>query len=192
MVMFLLTACSASDDTDVITIPLDSEQPEQPSDEIPSDEVADDSDTEDLVPEEQPKIECLDDSDCGERRIENAYCFQGFPTGDIYDWKCENAGMPEAKCKQVAKQGVFDECDGDEFCRDGQCVEFANCTDTDGGKNYEERGKVMTNDLAVHEDNCEDDNTLLEYYCSENDMALSEIHNCECSRDACVLDEEEE
>lgn len=138
--------------------------------------------------EPEADIACFSDSDCGERRVENAYCFQTNPVGDIYDWECINPGTPEARCEEDAKQGIIDECSDTEFCRDGRCVKYADCNDTDGGLNYEVAGRVITNDLAVHEDQCRDSDTLLEFYCSSDDRAFSEKHYCDCENDACVTE----
>lgn len=179
LAVFLLAGC-ASENT--VIDPADSQNTydkENDSAEKQEDKVQNTKD-------KNENIECHSDSDCGERRIENAYCFQTNPVGDIYDWECVNPGTTEATCKEVAKQGIIDECSDMEFCRDGKCVKYANCNDTDGGLNYEVAGKVITNDLAVHEDQCKDSDTLLEYYCSSDERAFSEKYDCECENDACV------
>lgn len=136
----------------------------------------------------RPKVECIADSDCGERRIENAYCFQTNPVGDIYEWKCENAGTPDAKCVEISKQGIIDECSDTEFCRKGECVRYADCQETDDGLDFETKGKVTTNDLAVYEDRCKSGSELIEYYCSSDDRAFSESHFCNCEKGACVTE----
>ena len=133
-----------------------------------------------------PKIACTADSDCGERRIENAYCFQTNPVGTIYDWKCENPGTPESRCIETSKQGIVEECGELRFCSEGRCVKYANCTDTDGGLNFAVRGKVMTNDKMVYEDYCETDSLLIEYYCLPDHRAASKKERCDCDRGACI------
>jgi len=137
------------------------------------------------LPAEQ-KIACYKDSDCGVRRAENAYCFQGNPVGDLYEWRCNNPGTPQANCEEIHKKGLIAECGSQYFCYKGECVKYANCTDSDNGLNYELKGKVTTNDFAVHEDYCKNSGTLVEYYCSSDDRAFSETKACNCDDGACV------
>jgi len=136
------------------------------------------------------KIACYSDSDCGVRTVENAYCFQGNPVGDLYTPRCENPGTAQAKCTEEHKSGIIAECGDTYFCYKGECVKYANCTDSDGGLNFTVKGIVKTNDNNAYEDKCDGD-TLIEYYCSSDDRAFSEEERCadKCSRGACVTED---
>ena len=139
------------------------------------------------APSAAPKIACGSDSDCGERTAKNAYCFEGNAVGDLYEWQCENPGTADAKCVQVHKKGVIAECKDDYFCRDGECIQYASCNDTDGGMNFTAKGKVTTNDNAIYEDNCIDATTLIEYYCSSDNRMMSfKKQDCICKNDQCT------
>jgi len=134
----------------------------------------------------EAKIACYTDSNCGVRRAENAYCFQGNPIGDLYEWRCDNPGTASSRCVEIHNKGPIATCGDDYFCNNGTCVQYANCNDTDRGINYSVKGKVITNDFAVHEDYCKDSNKLAEYYCSADDRAFSETKDCSCKNGACV------
>ena len=131
-------------------------------------------------------IKCYYDSDCGARRAENAYCFQGNPIGDLYEWRCDNPGTASSRCVEIHNKGTIAICGDDYFCNKGACVKFANCNDTDSGLNFDVKGKVITNDFAVHEDYCKKSDTLVEYYCSSDDRAFSETKTCMCESGKCV------
>jgi len=97
----------------------------------------------------------------------------------LYEWYCDGT---------TAK---FDEVHCDElnmFCSDGACV---SCTDSDGGKNYDEPGS--TKDLGGTEtDSCLDEATLQEYYCDSNGQRQSETVKCSdqgkiCSGGKCIV-----
>lgn len=190
ILIVFLVACSANepqvnDNNDVVNNVADISEDNNVSIQPPQETEISAPETNNVdVPKE--KITCMKDSDCGERRIENAYCFQIDPVGDIYDWKCENAGTSNARCVEMVKSGIIEECDDNEFCRKGACVKFADCNETDDGIDYDTKGKVTTNDLAVYEDKCNNDGELLEYYCSSDDRAFSEKHACDCERGACI------
>jgi len=138
-------------------------------------------------PAQNQNIACYSDSDCGARRAENAYCFQDNPVGDLYSWKCNNPGTVQANCQESHTKGPIATCGDTYFCYKGECIPFANCNDSDGGKNYEVAGKVTTNDFAVHEDHCKNSGELVEYYCSSDNRAFSETKSCKCDGDECAV-----
>jgi hypothetical protein len=134
----------------------------------------------------QPKIACYGDSDCGVRTVANAYCFQGNPVGDLYTWQCENPGKTNSKCTKLHKNGIIAECGDTYFCFKGECIQYANCTDSDNGLNFSVKGTVKTNENNLYVDKCEDGDNLVEYYCSTDDRAFSEKEKCDCSMGACT------
>jgi len=78
-------------------------------------------------------------------------------------------------------------------CFDGACLGEVPppCTDTDGGKNYFEKGEVSSigheSSTAAGEDYCIA-NTLFEKYCENDQPGVIEEHNCEqgCIDGACI------
>ena len=85
-------------------------------------------------------------------------------------------------------------CDPWAQCVSGSCVDQpANCTETDSGKNETKKGTVSIyrglNLVSMETDECVDNSSLREYFCSNNFMG-SEIMNCggdyECSKGACI------
>jgi hypothetical protein len=75
-----------------------------------------------------------------------------------------------------------EEC-GTGGCRDDSCV--GECTDSDGGKNYNVKGTVTAGDISKT-DYCRDD-VLVEYYCAGTEYCINE-HTCKygCVDGACV------
>jgi hypothetical protein len=86
-------------------------------------------------------------------------------------------------------------CDPWAQCIDGRCVDQpANCTETDSGKNEFKKGTLSIyrglNLVLMEIDECVDDTSVREYFCSNNFLS-SEIMNCgedyECSKGACIF-----
>jgi hypothetical protein len=79
-----------------------------------------------------------------------------------------------------------------ETCRKGSCLKISElpCSDSDGGKNYYKRGTLVDGLFEEHADDCDDDDTLIEWYCSggTKGFARSEQHTCpeQCITGACV------
>ena len=97
-------------------------------------------------------------------------------------------------------------------CESNSCITYTNeptenkkCTDTDGGRNYYDKGELTICDFvtkeepgaesaigcALHEDFCEDNNNLLEYFCEENEFKL-EKYACPngCEEGVCIKNDE--
>jgi len=136
--------------------------------------------------EQTNEIKCNSDEDCGGRIVKNPYCFQGNSFGELIINKCINGGTPKSYCSQEVVKGLVQECAENQFCKLGECRNYENCTDSDGGKNYAVKGTVKTNDGATYDDLCKSDTVLVEYYCSSDNRAFSEIKNCDCKDDRCV------
>jgi len=68
-------------------------------------------------------------------------------------------------------------------------VEYqVQCTDTDGGKNYYEKGTVTDRYGEKYTDYCIDKKNLMEYYCNEDGTSGSESYECpyKCEDGACI------
>jgi cysteine-rich repeat protein len=88
-----------------------------------------------------------------------------------------------------------------EACDDGNtlsgdacsvdCKEKFQCSDSDGGKNYDVKGTVRSLSSAGQQfgtsDHCKDANSLVEYYCAADNLkAAFEIKSCDCQDGVCV------
>jgi hypothetical protein len=77
----------------------------------------------------------------------------------------------------------------DYSCSDGACTTSTSsdyCSDSDGGKDYLEKGTIYSDNLGTNTDTCSG-NTLTEYYCSGKE-GYSMYYACEygCSNGACT------
>ncbi|MBU0530391.1 MAG: hypothetical protein KKC05_01845 [Nanoarchaeota archaeon] len=76
-------------------------------------------------------------------------------------------------------------------CEEGACIEAnetENCTDSDGGKNYLEKGNA-TKGTSSLSDHCNGDGTLTEKYCEGNEIEAETVscdEGYECDDGACV------
>lgn len=80
----------------------------------------------------------------------------------------------EYYCEAGMLKNRTETCPADTYCYNGACL--PDCEDFDSGKNYQTASYVTTRD-ATNSDYCENDQTLVEYYCS-GDEALSIIRAC--------------
>ena len=86
---------------------------------------------------------------------------------------------------------------GDQHVQTGLLQKIPGCYDTDGGRNYEEQGKVReiskikeSKKMAFFQDECIGANMLNEYYCNARRQAVLDEHNCPygCEDRECSLD----
>lgn len=64
---------------------------------------------------------------------------------------------------------------------------FAECTDTDDGKEYAVKGSTDDGTVAEpYSDFCKDEGTLIEYFCDDTDQATFEYYHCDCVNGACT------
>lgn len=96
----------------------------------------------------------------------------------------------------VATETAVDCLDYGEYCYKGVCSD-AQCTDTDGGKDYVNKGEITTSTdngfSSSNEDYCVNDRTLKEYYCSGVEMKdlnvecrdIEVCYNGECTLAQC-------
>lgn len=76
--------------------------------------------------EEPVPPECCDDEDCNDDYYEDKYCYVGDVYRDFHDFFCENG-----ECKEDIISELFDKCDSDEDCENGECVEEDDDDDDD-------------------------------------------------------------
>lgn len=141
------------------------------------------------------EVACNGDSDCGETIYGEKYCFQNGIVTPITKNICMNPGSIKSYCRKEMRDEVVMCIEGREVCRNGKCLVLAElpCTDSDGGKNYEEAGTVLDAELIEYKDNCLDKGTVIEYYClgGNKGLARDEKHYCiggKCITGACVED----
>lgn len=64
-----------------------------------------------------------------------------------------------------------------------------SCSDTDGGKTYDQSGTVMTKsssgEITTHPDKCEN-GKLIENYCDGGNYPRQEIVSCNCYYGICI------
>lgn len=140
-------------------------------------------------------IVCNQDSDCGEDKSGDSYCFQGnkFVSKTLYT--CVFKGTPQSYCNAKKKDSLVG-CDKlSEQCRDGQCIEIADmpCQDSDGGKQPSVPGKVIDPTGRIVADECISKNIVLEAYCeSGKGKAKTEQFDCEfeCRQGECITQKE--
>ncbi|MBD3313787.1 hypothetical protein GF345_05065 [Candidatus Woesearchaeota archaeon] len=144
-----------------------------------------------VVDDSGTEVECNSDADCGQEVIGEPYCFQGNILTPRNIPKCVYPGTINSYCRMESKDRTT-LCGSGEFCRDGECLVTAQqpCNDTDGGKDYDTQGKVTDGLLEVFNDQCKDEDVLLERYCSNGEFGrgLTEEHECRyrCSGGRCA------
>lgn len=135
--------------------------------------------------EPAPEIKCNNDNDCGGRVVMQRNCFQGNVQGTATENRCVNPGRTNSYCTSEIKTGVLEECQKEQFCRQGECRNYENCQDSDGGINFTVKGEVLQDDGSVFEDYCKDGSHIKEYYCASDNRAFSKEEVCDCSKGAC-------
>jgi len=135
---------------------------------------------------------------CGHKEEKKQYCENGCELGfckekenctSNYEYKChddhvywyDSCGNKEEK-KEYCLNG----------CEDRACNPPSNqtteCTDSDGGKNYYEKGTATKGTQSLS-DHCNDDGTLTEKYCEDNEIKAESVscpQGYTCSDGGCV------
>ncbi len=90
----------------------------------------------------------------------------------------------EYYCEGGVMKDKAEECKGGTYCSDGVCME--PCVDEDSGQDYSKAASAIDTG-GVYSDYCSDEDTLVEYYCSDDEL-LSAIHDCDtyCHEGHCV------
>jgi len=76
-------------------------------------------------------------------------------------------------------------------CQDGACIQKENvskCTDSDGGKDYEKKGTIITaSNLKGNSDYCYNKDKLFEYWCEGSEL-YSTLYSCSfsCQNGICI------
>jgi len=141
----------------------------------------------------QPEPECTD-SDGGLDFYEQGSASVGNNQQQDY---CSGNDLVEAYCLGGDIQTMVYECP--YKCDDGECIEEEpglQCTDTDGGKAYYEKGMTYgytsSGDAYNKEDYCKDSSHLIEYYCTSGSLGYGYSQNKQdcspgfCENGACV------
>lgn len=123
--------------------------------------------------------ECVDDpcydSDGGKDKYEQGTVEIG--DDEWTDYCIDGDTVKEYYCNWGEKDSESMNCGSGKICDDGECVdEPLLCSDSDGGKDYTEKGEV-TYGSDTYEDVCTDLNNLREYYCSGG-VVKSEVYDC--------------
>lgn len=109
----------------------------------------------------------------------------GFWCGSHEEWELE--------C-QSKGQKYSSDCAKADGIAGGYCIRCSHCSDSDGGKNYYQRGEVETSG-GVFADSCHDDsaggvnaNYLTEYYCKQDGTYMRESYVCPhgCLEGECI------
>ncbi len=116
--------------------------------------------------------------------------------GAIVD-RCDGNVLTENYCDGTDGKSVKYTCP--YGCEDGACVKESKCTDSDGGRNYYERGSVIYSGnpgqppgvSATNTEYCLDDKIVVEHYC-EDDLHKSKTFHCPngCLDGACIKGKE--
>ena len=117
------------------------------------------------------------DSDGGKNYYESGICEMEGVMGPFPPDSCSGSNLREYYCAGGTCQSEIYNCaDENMWCRDGACASV--CRDSDGGKNYYERGICEMEGLIgpPPADSCSGGN-LKEYYCGGG-TCQSEIYNC--------------
>src|SRR3989344_3074741 len=144
-----------------------------------------------------PSVACSADTECGQEKSGEPYCFQGnaFAVKTIY--KCINPGSVKSYCSAVKKDAMIgcDKVNG-EVCVSGKCLpaDSLPCKDSDGGKVPETQGVVI--DYSGNElgDECIGTRVLQEAYCENagKGRAVTASMTCDflCRQGECITEYE--
>ncbi len=117
-----------------------------------------------------------DDSDDGIKPGEKGTTSSG--TEEETDTCEDETTLIEYYCKAGAIESETIDCQANEKCVDGACVEH-ECEDSDEGQDTSQAGTVTKGDV-IQEDACYDPNTVKEYYC---EAGLVKSKNIDCGTD---------
>ncbi len=100
------------------------------------------------------------------------------------DYCIDTSSKTEYYCESGVMKDKTEKCTGNTYCSDGVCME--PCIDYDSGQDYSEAASA-TNTSGAYSDYCADEGTLVEYYCSDDEL-LSALHGCDayCHEGHCV------
>ncbi|NIO20356.1 MAG: DUF2341 domain-containing protein [Candidatus Aenigmarchaeota archaeon] len=139
---------------------------------------------------------------CGNREEKKEYCEYGCENGTCINETTNCTSHYEYRCYS-GHVYWYDSCgskeEKKEFCNygcdNGECKTepIEECIDSDGGKNYYVKGTVTKGTQSLS-DHCNEDGTLTEKYCENNEIKAEKM-NCsegyECSDGKCAVKEPE-
>ncbi len=96
---------------------------------------------------------------------------------------------PQGTCSNGQCSYVYTPTDCPNGCENGVCTATTvtsnvTCTDSDGGKNYNQAGTATAGGQSLT-DHCNSDGTLTEKYCEGSEIR-AETYQCACSNAACL------
>ncbi len=108
--------------------------------------------------------------------------------------RCENGSLTEFSCGDGEFIENILQCPDGYRCSEGKCIESSKCFETDGGKNYGEKGVSIEPSGYSAEDECVDEISLFEYFCDSRQLISSERYVCpqgySCLEGACIKSED--
>lgn len=117
-----------------------------------------------LDDESRGTITCSLENDCGKDGfLEDAFCKEGNPHKTYIDFTCNNPGTGLSTCTQKKTSVVVEDCDGNEVCDSGKCVQISCFKNSDCGNDglidglYCKQNDVFRN---FREFKCENPGTL--------------------------------
>ncbi|MFH2100800.1 MAG: Kazal-type serine protease inhibitor [Candidatus Micrarchaeota archaeon] len=137
-----------------------------------------------------PDKACHDtDSDHPDGRYQQGTVY--YDGKDYKDYCMDETLVVEYSCSASQKvHEAYLSCPGGYECSRGACVELAECEDTDGGRDYYERGTTSESGGFEATDQCMGDSRLLEYFCDSGELVDSVRFDCPsgyvCTSGACV------
>ncbi len=135
---------------------------------------------------------------CGNKEEKKEYCAGGCMNGACVGEQNQCKSHAEKKCYD-GNVYWYNSCGNKEEkveycnygCENGFCKDSGNneCYDSDGGKNYYEKGTAKNTKQELS-DHCNSDGTLTEKYCTDNGGISAEIVQCDhgCQDAACIAE----
>ncbi len=113
---------------------------------------------------------------------------------NLFEDRCEGERVREYYCDEGFATYRITDCPDEFTCRESRCVRNKiKCTDTDGGNDIYNAGRVTIDALidAEYLDKCVDRYKLREYYCEADDLVVRDVicpEGYRCLNAKCVVD----
>ncbi len=133
-------------------------------------------------------MDCPSDYYCDDGECVKATCYDSDGGKDRYDKGTTRKGsreetdycytsnsVKEYYCSNGEIKSEILVCPSNYYCSNGECISV-ECTDSDGGKDYYEKGYTSSPTQGGFSDYCEGDFTLIEYYCSDSEVKSQTIN----------------
>ena len=135
--------------------------------------------------------ECKDTDSGKDKSVKGTVTiYKGYDTVSTnIDYCSDNTSVFEYSCSGTNLSSSTIDCGLNYVCEEGKCI-YRPCTDSDGGQNLMQYG-ITESGTDTKRDSCEDNRTVREYYCSNNQIRYS-ITTCssgfQCTDGACVAE----